>query len=153
MHKILLILLISVLLFSGCGKSDLPPMDQLAEDEKYHYRNKGLGFNINLPKEFKYYQTQRKENKDFIDIEFFIPTSDISYPQEVPSYAKSIAVRVFDKNTYDAIVEENRAIYEKIGEKRKKIYTIKFWDKVPGDWVDKWSEDMKNDIVRSFEVN
>jgi hypothetical protein len=154
MKKIFLLTLISGLLLAGCGSKDLA-MDQLAEDGKYHYHNKRLGFAINLPSEFQYYQTQRKNTDYYIDIEFFVPTSDEAYPQEVPGYAKSILVRIMSDYSWGSVEdnEEYRSIFQKVGEKGDKVYTIVFWDKIPTDWQDKWEEKLKVEIIKSFTVN
>ena len=138
---------------SGCGSKD-NDMNRLTEDNSYHYRNKGLGFEMILPEEFEYYQTQRKENSDFIDIEIFVPTSDVDYPREVPGYGKPIVVRIFESSVWHAMSEDNedKIIYKKLGEKKDKVYTIKFWDQIPKDWIDKWSEEMRDGIVDNFSA-
>jgi len=52
-----------------------------------------------MPSEFIYYQTQRKNTDDYIDLEIFVPTGDKSYYQEIPGYAKPIVIRIFDKDS------------------------------------------------------
>ena len=91
----------------------------------------------------------------FSDIEFFIPTSDTEYPQEVPSYAKPIVIRVYSSNFYQSIEEEHedREDYKYIGEKAGRIYTIKYWDKEPEDWKKIWNKDMANEIKDSIGSN
>ncbi len=126
-------------------------MDELAKDGNYHYQNKDLGFSLVLPPEFIYYQTQRKNTDDFTDIEIFVPTNDTSYPQEVPSYAKPIAIRIFSNDYWNNSNEEERGLYQKVGAKGNFVYTIRFWDYPPTDWTDKWSEEMKNKIAENFE--
>ena len=129
-------------------------MDQLGEDGQYRYQNRDLGFSISLPPEFEYYQVQRKQTAEFIDIEFFVPTSDLSYPQDVPGYAKPIVVRIFTAKAWQEMgSDEDKIIYQKVKEKGKKIYTIRFWDKIPTDWNNKWSEEMKNTIKSSFKIS
>jgi len=130
-------------------------MDRPADDGRFYYTNKDLGFTLVLPPEFLYYQTQRLETDDYIDIEFFVPTSDRAYPQEVPSYAKPIVVRVFTRDAWGSISgnSEMKSIYEKVGEKGEKIYTIKFWKKIPADWEDKWTELSKFNITNNFNLN
>ncbi|MFH1661929.1 MAG: hypothetical protein ABIA02_02440 [Candidatus Falkowbacteria bacterium] len=131
MKKNIILILVISLFLSGCGceKEKVFNMDELADDNKYHYENIDLNFKIDLPQEFIYYQTQRKKVDNRIDIEFFVPTNDVDYIQEVPGYAKPIVVRA-----------EN-------GE-----YDLKFWEIVPNDWEERWSEDMENEIINSFEV-
>ncbi|MFA4834085.1 MAG: hypothetical protein WC619_04560 [Patescibacteria group bacterium] len=143
------------LLLSGCGQE--PIMDQPAEDGNFYYRNKDMGFSLVLPPEFLYYQTQRKETADYIDLEFFVPTNDTGYPQEVPSYAKPVVIRIFNEDSWEKASGEG--IYQKIGEnkswwpgKKGKVYTIKFWGEAPLDWQGKWSEEMKQKIIDGFEV-
>lgn len=96
-------------------------MGQLSEDNSYHYSNNDLGFEMALPTEFEYYQTQRKENPDYIDIEIFVPTSDIGYLQEVPGYAKPIVVRIFESSVWQSMSagNEDKIIYKKLGEKKR----------------------------------
>lgn len=152
MKKIVLfsIIFIIVLLLSGCGLGE-QLMDQLAEDNKYHYQNRMLGFALNLPSEFEYYQVQRKNTNYYIDIEFFVPTSDTAYPQEVPSYAKPVIVRIFSRNVWEAIEDDKyKLIFQEVGQKGNKVYTIVFWDNIPADWQDKWSKEMREDIIQSF---
>ena len=137
---------------SGCSSKN-QAMNELADDGKYHYKNRDLGFNIVLPSEFIYYQTQRVELENYIDLEFFVPTSDTSYPQEIQSYAKPVVVRIFDSADWENMNDGEKNIYEKIGEKNKKIYTIRFWNEIPEDWNNKWNEDMKNNLIKEFELN
>lgn len=141
-----------LLVLSGCAFSQETPMDQLSKDGNYHYKNKDLEFSLVLPPEFIYYQTQRKEaGNDFIDIEFFIPTADTAYHQEVQSYAKPIVIRVFSKDFWQN-QERGKALYQKLAETRNKIYTIRFWDEPPADWANKWSEEMQKKIIENFVV-
>lgn len=146
------IILIIALLLTGCGFSKGPAMDQLAEDNNFHYQNKDLGFAIVLPVEFQYYQTQRKETEEFVDIEFFVPTSDTDYLQEVPGYAKPIVVRIFNQDVWQGVSGEDQALYQKLGDKGKRVWTIRFWQEAPIDWQDKWSEEMRGGIIKDFKV-
>jgi len=153
--KKIFILLFFILLLAGCGRE--LAMDQLAEDGNFHYRNKNLGFSLVLPPEFLYYQTQRKETADYIDLEFFVPIADTNYHQEVPGYAKPIVIRIFSENSWEQMGGEG--IYQKLGEKKSwwpgkkdKVYTIKFWGEAPLDWQGKWSEEMKQRIIDGFGV-
>jgi len=149
MKKIILFSVIFIILLSGCGKK--PLMNELAKDGNYHYQNKDLGFSLVLSPEFIYYQTQRKNMDDITDIEIFVPTNDVSYPQEVPSYAKPIVIRIFSNDYWSNSKEEERGIYQKIGVKGTFVYTIRFWDYAPTDWTDKWTEEMKNEIIKNFK--
>lgn len=154
MKKIFVFFAICALLLSGCGPKDRPAMDQEAEDGKFHYQNKDLGFSIVLPGEFKYYQTQRIEDEGFKDIEFFVPTSDLRFGNEVPGYAKPIVVRVFEKNAWENTSNEvgGRVIYEKKGEKKDSVYTIKFWENIPTNWENSWNNEMRTAIFESFTI-
>lgn len=154
--KLLLFTIIFSLLLTGCfhEKEEKVLMDQLAEDGKFHYQNEGLGFAVALPAEFLYYQTQRKETDEFIDLEFFIPTSDSNYVQEVPGYGKPIIIRIFNTKEYWEAVDEadKLSFYHEIGEKDGKIYTMKVWKDLPEDWKWKWTFDMEQEILKSFEI-
>ena len=136
---------------SGCSSKN-QAMNELADDGKYHYENKDLGFNIVLPSEFIYYQTQRKKVGDIMDLEFFVPTADTSYVQEVFGYAKPVVVRIFEKDDWSATDDNEKKIYEKIGEKNNSVFTIKFWEKIPEDWKNKWNDDIKREIIDGFEL-
>ena len=155
MKKIYLFLIFLTfgILLSSCSNKNNPIMNELSSDEQYHYKNKDLGFELALPSEFIYYQTQRKESEDFVDLEIFVPTSDTDYPQEIQSYAKPIVVRIFNSDSWSDLGDNEKNIYEEIGEKKRKVYTIRFWSEIPKDWKDKWSGDMKNDLVKNFKIN
>lgn len=143
------IILLLVFFVSGCGQKE-SFMDKPSEDGKYYYKNKDLGFSLVLPEEFVYYQTQRKETNNFIDIEIFIPTSDNIYSQEVFGYAKPLVIRIFNFDYWQSVSEED--LYHKLGEDNNKVYTVKFWDKIPVDWEDKWTEDLKSSIISNFNI-
>jgi hypothetical protein len=150
-------IVLSMLCFlTGCsvGAEDTP-MDQLSKDGNYHYRNKELGFSLVLPSEFIYYQTQRKDEGNNKVIEVFVPTNDISYPQEVPSYAKVVTVKVFNNEEWQKLTNDDaNKDYNSKKENGGKVYTIKIWDEIPRDWKekDKWSQDMKDNIINGFSV-
>lgn len=148
------IICIFALSLAGCGCKKQQPMDQISEEQGgYHYQNKDLGFSIVLPAEFEYYQTQRKETPDYIDLEFFVPTSDTEYNQEVAGYAKPIVIRIFKQTDWQSVLEgdQDQLLFEEIGQKEDKVYTIKFWQEIPEDWKSKWNEEMKQQIIEKFE--
>lgn len=120
----------------------------------YKYENKGLGFSLKLPVEFQYYQTQRKDMADFVDLEIFVPTADSNYPQEVPGYVKPLVVRIYNRGFWEGMKEdgEERSIYEKVGEKGEKIYALGFWKTTPADWQNKWTDEMKEKIKATFKI-
>lgn len=151
MRKTILAILVMALgvMLSGCGSSNTP-MDKQAEDGNYYYENNSLNFAVTLPSEFEYYQTQRKEVEDYVDIEFFIPTSDTQYTSQVPGYARPFTVRVFDQEVWEE--EVNSDAYEQVGSQNDYVYSIKFWEETPNDWQDKWTEDMKQGIIDSFQL-
>ena len=128
-------------------------MDQPAEDGNYYYQNKDLGFKATLPPEFAYYQTQRVAQEDFIDIEFYVPTSDEAYRDRAfPGYAMPLVVRVFKKDAWKKMnYDEANAIYKKFGEKNNYVQTYKLWEEIPGDWEGKWNEDMAQKIIENLK--
>jgi len=140
---VLFVLLLPVVL-SGCFKKDVP-ISQV-EDGSYVYTAKDLGFGLTLPKEFQYFQTQRQNKGDYTDLQIFIPTSDTSYTQIVPGYAEAVTVRVVTNKEHKP---ENG--FEIIGSTDDKTYYILFWNRIPTDWTDKWTEAMKKQIIDSFK--
>lgn len=140
------------ILLTGCGRE--PQMDQL-ENGAYHYNNETYNFKLDLPEEFIYYQVQTKIGKDeknvvstdWNDVEFYVPMNDRTYPQEVPAYAKAFTVRVFEAGKY----REQKG-FEKLIEGTDRTYAIKFWDKRPKDWQEKWQEDLAEQIKKSLQV-
>ena len=147
-----IILLIFTITLCGCGTEKIM-MDQLAEDGNYHYSNRDLGFAIVFPPEFEYYQTQRISELDHIDIEFYIPTTDKKYSQVVPGYASPITIRIYTAEAWARADPDNEDfLYHKIGEKKDKVYSARYWDWVPADWVGTWSEEMRKGIITSFEI-
>lgn len=148
---VLAMLIVSFLL-SGCEKKEVY-MDRPAEDGKYYYQNKDLGFKLTLPSEFIYYQTQRIATEDYIDIEFFVPTSDENFPQSVPGYANLITVRVYEKQAWGKVNQnEDTAIYKKFGEAKDYIQTVKIHEDGPKDWSEKWTDELKKEIKDNLGV-
>ncbi len=139
--KISLFLVIFILLLTGCRKKT-----DKSNKGGIFYKNKDFHFEISLPNSFKYYQTQRVKTDKFVDIDFFVPTSDTLYGKEVSGYAKPFVIRIFNKDIL------YNSIYKKIGERGDKIYTIKFWIKIPEDWSDSWNNNVENDIINSFNI-
>lgn len=155
MKKIsLIIILISVFFLSGCvqpGSEEL--MDKLNNEGFYHYTNKGLGFGLFLPPSFEYYHVQRKNAENFVDIEIFVPTADREYYQEIQSYAKPIVVRIWEEEYWNEWEEdEEKLSFIEMGQKRKKVYTLRFWDNPPSDRESKWTDDMRQGILDRFEI-
>jgi hypothetical protein len=150
---LLTLLIASTLFLAGCGSKKTVDMNQLSEDKTYHYINKDLGFSINLPKEFQYYQTQRKNNADYTDLEFFIPTSDTGFAQEVPGYAKPVTIRIISKKVWEATDNKfDKTLVKEIGQKDDTVYAVIFWDTIPKDWQTKWSDDMQKQIINNFKI-
>lgn len=146
------ITLFVIITLCGCGTEKII-MDQPAKDGNYHYSNRDLGFAIVFPPEFEYYQTQRISELDYIDIEFYVPTTDKKYPQLVPGYAQPVTIRIYTAEAWAAADPDNEDfLYDKIGEEKDKVYSVRYWDWVPADWVGVWSEDMKRNIINSFEI-
>ena len=152
MKKIFFIfsLLSLLLVVSACASK--PMMDQLDERGFYPYSNNELGFSLPLTKEFQYYQTQRIDKPDFKELDIFVPTADTNIPEIVPGYAEPIIVRAYDKNFYNGLSEADRNELVKVGEKGSKIYALKFWDIIPADWKDKWTEAMKQQLIGNFKL-
>jgi len=149
--KILSIALFSIIILSACTNEQTTkkvPMDQLAEDNLFHYSNEKSAFSVDFPEQFIYYQTQRKDTKKYEEVQFFVPTSDRDYPQEIQSYAKFLSVRVYRDEDYEK--EDNFVEFSKRDGKK---YIAIFWDVIPKDWSDKWDESVKKDIVSSFKLN
>lgn len=156
-------LLLLTLVFAGCSKKETD-MNVLSDDNQFHYRNELLKFSINLPANFDHYITQRKDESDYSDLEFFVPSSDtVNYVQEVPGYAKPMVVRAFKKNAWQnwqnnqasssdfSILVSDRD--EVMPDKGDYVYVIKYWTNIPIDWQEKWNNDMKKKISDSFKVN
>lgn len=158
MHKktgiIFLLLLLSAVVLSGCWKKQVP-IDKLSEDKSYHYKNQDLSFELVLPEEFGYYQTQRKEMPDYVDLEVLLPTSDREYPQEAAGYAKPIVVRAFNRDYYNNLSDgdEGKTAFKKLAENNKRVYAIKFWQTWPADWQGKWNNEMKEKIISGFKLD
>lgn len=154
--KILLSIMILSLFFGfGCSRkttNDNYLMDELASDNKYHYSNKDLGFLISFPEQFIYYQTQRKNLDNSVVIEYFVPTNDLEYPQEVPSYGKFLSVMIYDNQVFEEISDEQKEGFEYFGEKDEKVYLGLFWSRTPSDWQDRWSDSVKEEIKSSFKI-
>jgi len=149
--NIFILLLLITLTLSACVKKEKYIMDRQAEDGKYHYSNSGLGFLATLPEEFVYYQTQRLDNTAFNEVQFFVPTNDKEYASEVAGYAKAFFVRVYDEKNWDNLADAQDLFY-KFAKKKNKVYVVKFWDKPPSDWVDRWTDDLKEKVERSLKL-
>jgi hypothetical protein len=151
MKKILLFLSIffSLFILSSCGK--VKPMDKAEEDGKFHYENKDIGFEISLPDTFEYYQTQRKNTENYSEMEFFVPTSDTSYPQEIQGYGRPITIRFYENWKSETSKEYVEGTFELIQENKKGTYFLKFWKTVPADWQKSWSKDIELEIKNSLE--
>lgn len=151
MKKHILFLLAITFLFTSCKPQYV---DRPAEDGKFHYRNDDFGFSLILPKEFIYYQTQRRDLEKFTDIEFLVPTSDTGYEHIVSIYARPLYVRIYDIAEWeeDIKAKEDGDKFYVLDAKKDKIYLIRFWDEIPADWQDKWNEDMQKEIINSFKL-
>jgi hypothetical protein len=153
MKKIFLISSFLFLLFATSGCAGKPVMmDQLNKQGFYPYSNDLLGFNLSLPKEFQYYQTQRMTFPDYTDIDIFVPTADTDYVEQVPGYAEPIIVRVYDKTAYDNLSADLQAQLVKVAERGNKVYSLIFWSQPPSDWKDKWSDAMKQQLIKNFKL-
>lgn len=125
--------------------------DYRDKDGNYFYENRDLGFNITLPPEFIYFQTQRWNNTSFSDLEILVPTNDPAYTHATPpSYAKPIIVRIW--KDMDDWNEEDKNEYVVFGEKNGKVYTLKFWDTPTKDWTEKWTSEMEVFIGQNINM-
>ncbi|MEI7498110.1 MAG: hypothetical protein WCK11_02405 [Candidatus Falkowbacteria bacterium] len=139
--------LILVMLFalSGCGQAPAPISQD--QDGKLHYTNQDLGFELYLPKQFEYFQTQRKNLAEYTDVEFFAPTSDMGYKQEVQSYGKFLIVRVKKQ----AATKPDTGFMEAPNNQSGKFW-LQFWEKQPKDWSKKWNKEVQKDIINTFKA-
>jgi len=156
--KIVLVAVFALLtiILSGCFEKDMA-MNSPKEDGSYHYPNKDLGFSMDLPAEFIYFQTQSKDSKEitkYKDIEIFVPTSDKTYFQEVEGYAKPIVIRIYSKSDWKQIDNNNEAVneFKKIEESKNSVYLIKYWDTAPKDWEEKWNDEIIKKIEAGFKL-
>ena len=143
-----------IILLSGCGATKVD-MNQPAADGQFHYANDDLGFSLSLPPELIYFQTQRINDRDlqYSDIQIFVPTSDPAYTSEPVNYANPVTIRTANKDFWDK--EKNAAVntgFSAIGKNFQKVYLIKYWNRVPTDWKDKWTDLMKLNIVGGFKI-
>ena len=155
MKKLYFVVLVMALalITTGCAQSKKEMMDEVNEKGYFHYTNDDLGFGFYLPREFIYYQTQRKDNDNFTDIEIWVPTSDTSIQSEVSGYAKVLTIRAFKKKYWnDSMNGDERKDYTKIDESKDKVYTMTFWTKIAAEWGPKWTDDMKKDIIQKFQI-
>jgi hypothetical protein len=115
------------------------------------YTNEEFDFSLVLPDDFAFYTTQRKESEDYIDIEFFMPSSDVSLYQQISGYAKPVVVRVVTNPEYAETL--GRQNFFEVGKKDGKIYTLWLWKETPKDWQGKWDEAVRKKISDSFKMN
>lgn len=137
-------LLVSAVILAGCFNKVAQNAGPAAEGDTYD--NKDLGFSLVVPKELEYWQIQRKNQEKFVDIELFVPTSDLAYPKEVPGYAKPFVIRVYQ----DAAAPDQDFL--KLGEKGKRQYGIRFWQAPPQDWREVWQKELETKIIESFKM-
>jgi hypothetical protein len=152
-------LFLVMFLTTGCGQKEIL-MDVPAADGNYHYTNKDLGFSLILPAAFKYYQVQRVDKPDYIDIEYFVPTSDNDYFQPVPGYAMPVIVRVIKMpswqklqanqgtSTISNLVIPGDTVAAKSGDY---VYVLKFWTNYPKDWQKQWNDSLRQIIISGFK--
>ncbi len=141
---------------TGLSEPDLASQqtgDTLNQETGYDYSNKDLGFALHLPASFEYFQTQRNNKPKYTEIEIYVPTSDMSFPQPVPGYARAFAVKVYDKQGWNETngKDENDNLLIKLIEDESKVVSAVFWDNIPNDWAEKWSEEVKDQIIKSFK--
>lgn len=155
MKKSIILLLAAAFVLTACGqKEEKVNMDELSSDNQYHYENKDLGFGIDLPADFIYYQTQRRQIGDSITVEFFVPTKDQNIPQEIPGYAKPITITLFTQEYWDGLEvdEDEKMFYTELARANDKIYAMRFWSRVPTDWNHIWNEDYAKNLELAFTL-
>lgn len=149
----MLLIIVFSLTLSGCWFNKKVPMDQINNEGVYNYRNEALNFSLDLPEEFIYYQTQSKEGAGYKDIEFFVPTSDTAYSQEVAGYAKPFLIRAYEEKTWESLGESVKEGFNELAKGSGRVYFVKFWREAPADWRSKWTEESATKITGSFKVN
>ncbi len=139
-----------ILVLSACswGNSEKEPRER---QTNFNYKNKSLSFEVELLESFKHYVTQRDQGEGFVDIEFYVPTSDTDYSSEVRNYARPVTVRVFQDASLEELSEDSP--YEVLAQANNNIYTIRFWQNIPEDWQEKWSQEDEESIKNSFSLN
>jgi hypothetical protein len=115
------------------------------------YTNEEFDFSVTLPDEFSFYTTQRKESEEYVDIEFFMPSSDTAMYQQISGYAKPLVVRVVTNPKYAEV--PGRQNFVELGRGGDKVYTMWLWKETPKDWVGKWNDDVRKKITDSFKIN
>ncbi len=157
--KIIIPLLVFSLFLTACansGKREFQKkaatgkyMDQPAADGNYYYQNKDLHFGLVLPPDFIYYQTQRVTTNNYESIEFFAPTGDTSYKQEVPGYGKFLTVKIFPKKDWQ---DSQTPFYDAVKKSKDRVYTLDFWNNLPADWQEKFDNKMRQNLIKSFQI-
>jgi len=139
---------------NACSVSSGVPMDELSEEGRFQYKNKDLGFEISLPDTFEFYQVQRKNTDEYSEIEFFVPTSDMAYPQEVQSYAKPLMLRFYKNETWEKFDKREyvESVFFQLPSDKTGKFFIKFWKTRPKDWEGKWNQEIEEEIKISFKV-
>lgn len=150
--KILLILLVAFAL-SACQKKEVKDMSQVSSDGKFHYQNPDLGFSVDFPQVFQYYQVQRVNNDKYTEMQFFVPTADKNYPQQLKDYGRYMVIQIYEKNYWESLKDKKyiEDVYENLGEHDGRYYLVSFWKMEPSDWSGKWSMDVQREIVSSFK--
>jgi hypothetical protein len=151
---------IALLLFlafslSACLKKSAPAVDmsQVASDGKFHYQNPNLGFSVDFPSVFEYYQVQRVSFENYTESQFFVPTADRNYPQQIKGYGRFLVVRIYDKNYWETLKTKQyeEAVFENLGEHDGRYYLVSYWKMEPSDWSGKWNMDVQREITGSFK--
>lgn len=147
MKKYIFIILFLALFLSACGQK-VEYMDQPAESGNFYYENKLLKFSVVLPPAFLYYQTQRRDQGGYSDLEFYVPTNDPKYTKAaVGSYANVFTVRVGPEDSI-----QNDKDFEILGARFGAHYGWKTWDVPPRDWENTWTNAMKLQIKDSIKL-
>ena len=153
MKKIfLLLMLVLVFPLAACQKKEETDMGKVANDGKLHYQNKDLGFSVDFPAVFEYYQVQRVSTDEYIESQFFVPTADVNYPQQIKGYGRYLVVRTYEKNFWEnsKTKQYEEDVFKNLGEHGGYYYLVSFWKMEPNDWNGKWNMDVEREIEGSF---
>lgn len=142
-------ILTSSLFISGCSKNALPKPDSYLT-----YTNQEYGLSIDLPPTFKYFESQKSLKEGHTEIRLFVPTKDKSFPNQlIPGYGNPIVFRIYDQESYKKLAAAEKKSYIKLAANGDRIYAISFWNELPQDWKDKWSERLEKELLERININ
>lgn len=142
-----------LLILPACGLK--PRSEGTTSDDKLFYEVKDLGFSLTMPKSMENYTTRRRQASDFLRWELLVPTSDRNIELDAPNYSRIIEIRVYDQDKWGvfAQTEEAQKDFTKVHEEDGKVYALRFWANVPGDWRPIWGEPMRQELLDGLKFN